>query len=145
MKNGCLTFIFIYVITAGLLSGCGGGDMFIRADRLDHPVSTTQGIFDRSYNLLSEENFSVIDTVDFKVSKWYILWTAIPLGKDPDISEQLNTAIKRKKGDGIINLTVSIIDDWSPISLMTWLASGVPILPSRIQARITGDVIKKRK
>ena len=145
MKNYHLIFMFVCLSSSVWLLGCAGGDMFIKADRLDYPVSTTQGIFDRSYNLLSEDNFSVIDTVDFKVSKYYILWTAIPLGKDPDISEQLNIAIKRKKGDGIINLKVSIIEDWSPMSIITWLASGIPILPSWVQARITGDVVKQRK
>ena len=137
--------IFVSLTTALWSLGCGGGDMYIQANGLDYPVSTTQGMFDSTYNLLSEENFSVIDTVDFTVSKWHILWTAIPLDKDPDISAELNAAIGRRNGDGIINLKVSVIDDFSPASLVTWLASGIPILPSRVEARITGDVVKQRR
>lgn len=144
MKTSC-RLLLIVGLTTLLSVGCGGGDMYVRADALQYPVSTTQGLFDSNYRLLGEENFKVIDTVEINVSKWHILWTAIPLSSDPDISEQLNKAVEKKGGDGIINLQISITGGNVATGLLTWISSAVPVLPSVIEARITGDVVKLRK
>jgi hypothetical protein len=136
-------YLFALMLLPLLVIGCAGGRLTMTANNLQHPVSTTEGLYDPNYKLLGEEDYEKVGNFDFSVSKWSLFWTLIPLSGDPDISDDLNKIIKEKGGDAIINLQVNVSGVAG--SIPNFLASVVPIIPGVVTASITGDVIKVKK
>jgi len=128
-----------------LFFGCGGGKMIITANDLKYPVSASNSVFDNENSIISKnidlsENPDTSSYFEFSVSKSTIAWTLIPLSKDPDISEKLNSIIEEKNGDAIINLQV-----YTTQNPLICLGSIIPIIPTPISATIKGYVIKFKK
>lgn len=127
---------FGFILMTALFIGCGGGRMMVTANRLEHPVSTTSGVYDDKLELINEGSYTT-ESFSFTIRRWHILWTALPLSGNPDISDTLNGIIREKKGDGIVNLTVKT-DAMNPLN---WMGSILPIIPTMVAATIEGDVI----
>lgn len=134
---------FTFILFVLIMTGCAGGHLTMTANNLEHPVSTTEGLYDPNYKLLGEEDYDKVGNFNFSVSKWTLFWTLIPLSGDPDISNDLNKIIKEKGGDAIINLQVNVSAGAG--SIPNFFASVIPIIPGVVTASITGDVVKVKE
>jgi len=134
--------IFSFVIC---FPGCSGAKMTMTATKLDYPVSTTQGIYDPNYKLLSEEDYESLGKFEFGISKWSMFWTLIPLTKDPDVSDKLNSIIKEKGGDAVVNLQIYTGTMQNGAVFVNFFSSVVPLLPGVAFATVSGDVVKVKK
>lgn len=117
----------------------------MKADKLDCAVSTTQGLYDSNYKLLSEEDYQKVGNFQFDVSRWTIFWSIIPLSSNPDISERINRIVKEKGGDAVINLQVTVSGASGGASLINFFSSAIPVLPGVVVATVSGDVVKVKK
>lgn len=136
-------YLIGFALLSLLLFGCAGGSLTMTANNLEHPVSTTQGLYDPNYKLLGEEDYEKVGNFEFSVSRWALFWTLIPLSGNPDISADLNKIIKEKGGDAVINLQINVSGVAG--SIPNFFASIVPIIPGVVTATVTGDVVKVKK
>lgn len=138
-----INIIFILLI---MLCSCVGGRMFISANSVKYPVSVSEGVYDKNYNLLDNSDYTIIDHFEFKLSSVYIFWTLIPLTKNrKDISALLDNVIEDKGGDAIVNLSIQTGPIISGEGFLNLFAQIIPIIPSVVVAKVEGDVIKLNK
>lgn len=143
MKTLALSVVTIFMIF--LVVGCAGGRMMVTAPNVEKVVSTTEGIYDKNYNILNNIDYEVVNAFTFNVSKWSIFWTLIPISSDVDISEQLNKELQDNNGDAIVNLEVEANTSLNGGPFINLFASIVPIIPSVVSAQVRGEVIKVKK
>ena len=145
MKKIQVKIIGIITIMVIILSSCSGGRMFIAAKTLEHPVSTTEGIYDQKLKLLSKDNYTVIDHFEFNLSAVSFFWTWIPISNHKDISDKLDNILKDKGGDAIVNLSIKTGTMMSGEAFLNFFSSVIPVLPGVVVAKVEGDVIKVKK
>lgn len=135
---------YMSLVLPFFLVACSGGRMTLGASNLEHPVSTSQGLYDPKFTLLGQDDYEVVGKVDFTVSKWTLFWSLVPLSSDPDLSQTLDSEIKAKGGDAIVNLTVTTGTTLGGGVIVNFFSSIVPVLPGIVAANITGDIVKAK-
>jgi hypothetical protein len=137
------TAIFLYSLI--LLSGCSSTKGILSFNTLQYPASMSAFLYDQNQDVAMKGR-ELDSLFSFKIKKtyWSLAYGLIPLTKGESISDSLNAIVEQYKGDGIINLTVTI--DQGVVnkiySFFLYLPSYIPIIPSSADITVTGEVVK---
>jgi hypothetical protein len=124
--------------------GCTGGKIVIKADKVNCPVSLTNGVYDQDFKLLSQNNYTIVHSFQFTKHRWSICNAWIPLSGNPNISEQLNKLVAQYGGDAIVNLKFATTENYFQVCSNVLIISGF-IIPGTVDVRISGDIVKLDK
>ena len=136
MNNRSLS-IFISVLLLVFLynSGCSVGALVnIKAPDITHPVSHTDNFYTPDGELITNEQYKVIDLFSFNFTKWGVA-SVIDIEREEDISDKLNDLIKKNNADAIVNLTISVSDP--PINGLTFFTKVLSLWGSLIFIPLT--------
>ena len=92
---------------------------------------------------LPPESFSIADHFSHELKIWGLAYSWAPVTKeaDTDVSEALNAAIKKARGDGVIYLTVTSTRCWmNNVPIVTLL----PFWPGCAKVTIEGEIVRRK-
>jgi hypothetical protein len=147
LRNRCFAFaILIYV--AFQLASCTSSRGVITFGELKYPASMSAFLYDNDKNIVMKgKELETVDTFKIKQTYWSIFYGLIPLTKKDMICNSLNSIVEKNRGDGIINLTVTIRQGVvnKIYSFFLYLPSYVPVLPGATDITISGEVVRLKK
>jgi hypothetical protein len=126
-----------FIIAALLLltiSGCSvGSKVNLKAENLNYPVSQSSSIYLPNGEFINQDNYELITDFSYNFRKWGI--STVNIQSTEDISDQLNSIIQEKGGDGIVNLDISMRNTGTN-SMMVFVKS-VALIGSVIATAVT--------
>jgi hypothetical protein len=128
-----------------LLSGCSSSKGALSFNTLKYPTSMSAFLYDKNHNLVMKgRELDSINSFKYKKTFWNVAYGLIPLSDDQSISDALNEIVEKYKGDGIINLTITIEQGTANkiYSFLMYLPSYIPILPGSARITVSGEVVK---
>jgi len=127
------------------ISGCSSSKGALSFSALKYPTSMSAFLYDQNHNVVMKgKELEFLHSFDFKKTYWNLAYGSIPLTKGESISDTLNAIVEKYKGDGIINLTITIEQGVvnKIYSFFMYLPSYIPILPSSASITVSGEVVK---
>lgn len=123
-------------------AGCVGGSMSLTGDRLRHPVSVTEGVFDENHDLLGPEQLEELHEFRLERKNWTIFYSQIDLTSDRwDLSDELNALVETHQGEAIVGLNV--VAENCGVNYVAIL-NLLPIWPGCADVVVTGVVVRRR-
>jgi hypothetical protein len=122
------------------LTACTGARTQVVAPGSEYPVSLSRGLRDADGNLVPAERKKVVGTFKHERTAWNILWAAVRITPETDISGAVNQQIAAAKGDAIIHLT--IVTRQCPLNYLSFPFGILPFWPSCANIEMTGDIVK---
>jgi hypothetical protein len=127
------------------MQGCSSSKGVIKFTSLKYPASMSAFLYDQNRHIVMK-GMELDSLTSFKYTKtfWHLAYGLIPLTKGESISNDLNAIVEKYKGDGIINLSITIEQGAvnKVYSFFMYLPSYIPILPSSANITISGEVVK---
>jgi len=135
MKNKILLFAAFLSFTVLLISSCSVGALVnIKAQEITHPVSHTDNFYSTDGNLITPNQYEVIEPFSFSFTKWGVS-SIIDIEREADISDELNDLIEENNGDAIVNLIISVSD--APVNGLTFFTKALSFWGSLIFIPLT--------
>lgn len=130
-------------VSATLLSAsaCAGSKAEVGFDGTTVPVSMSSALHDEAGELVDSEDYRVVRHFETEEKKsWAILYTGVRFQKRLDFSEEVNAAVSKGEGEGVVNLEVSAkscgINMVIPMILL-------PFWPGCVKVWVSGDVMTR--
>lgn len=131
--------IFLGALMAG---GCAGGHSTLKFDETRYPVSLSPTVLGSDGQVLLPDGREVVGKLDLETKVYGMLWAAVPLTPNKDISEKVNAAIEEAGGDAVVNLRVTSRQCGLNHA---WVISTVPLWPGCSRVFVQGDIIRERE
>jgi len=130
----------IWMVPVVLLCSCAGSRCRVTALSVEQPVSCTACVLDSAGRIRAAKPNEVVSHFVLSRHQWSMLYRAVPLSqKEWDISPELKAKLEESSGNAIVNVRVSA----TGCDMLHWyLAALVPILPSYINMKVEGDVVR---
>lgn len=127
------------------ITSCSSTKGALGFERLNYPASMSAFLYDQNQNIVVKGT-ELESVYSFKIKKtfWSFAYGLIPLVPKHDICDSINAVVNEFKGDGIINLTVTIEQGVvnKVYSFLLYLPSYIPIFPSSADITVSGEVVK---
>jgi len=140
-----LSLLLVILSISYFFPGCSSTRASLKFESLKYPASMSAFLYDQN-DQVAMKGEQLISLFSFKLKKtfWAIGYGLIPLSSEGAISDSLNSLVEKHKGDGIINLSVTI--DQGVVnklySVFLFIPSLIPVFPSSANITITGDIVK---
>lgn len=126
-------------------AGCAQVRGQISADTAQGPVSVTGSLFDAEGRILTLadglEEVGRLSTSNRYIAAFYGLapptWTW-------DVSPEINDALQRYGGEGVINLEATVEEPNGGEIFLAFYTQTTPLVPIWIRVRLTGKVVRRR-
>ena len=140
----------LLLLTAGViilfLSGCTCGKGLIKMQNSHYPISFSAFLYDKNHNVVMTGK--ELDTISsFSVTKtfWTLGYGLIPLTTDKVLCEKVNSLIREKHGDGVVNFSVLVEAGtmnkiWS--FCFMYLPGYVPVFPASVKVTLSGTIVR---
>jgi hypothetical protein len=135
----------VLLISLIFIAGCSSSKGVIDFTPLKYPTSMSAFLFDQNQNLVMKgKELDTLFKFNYKKTFWTLAYGSIQLTKDDGITDYLNSIVDKYKGDGIINLTVTIEHGAvnKLYSFLLYLPSLIPIFPGSALITVSGEVVK---
>lgn len=124
-----------------LASGCAGGRSNLRFDDTRYPVSLSPTVLGSDGAVLLPAQREVVGKLELETKVYGLLWSAVPLTPNKDLSTQVNEQIEQAGGQAVVNLRVTS----RQCGLNSvWVLSTVPLWPGCSKVFVQGDIIRER-
>jgi len=130
----------LVVTLAALGTGCAGGHARLSFDQAAYPVSLSPTVPDSDGQILAPERFEVVGQLSIEAKAWAILYSAVPLQGKRDVSQEINTQVAERGGEGVVNLR--IVSKQCKIN-HAWVINALPIWPGCSDVTLTGDIVRR--
>jgi hypothetical protein len=142
-KMSCLARWSAPLVLTAFLSGCAGGRSMVVARDAEYPVSLSRGVRDAQGMLVPAADRSVVGKLHVVQKAWTILWSAVTINPEMDISRQVNAQVAAAQGDAVVHLT--LVTKHCDLNYFAFPFGLLPIWPSCADVDITGDIVKVRR
>jgi hypothetical protein len=122
------------------LPACVGARTTVMAKRAEVPVSMSRALRDADGSLVTADRRTVVGTFTTERTAWNILWAAIKVTPETDISDAVNEQVAAVKGDAITHLTV--VTKHCALNYFVFPFGLLPFWPSCADLVITGQIVK---
>lgn len=145
LKKRYIYIAIVFVFTITLFSGCCFTKGVVKFDALQYPTSMSAFLYDNNRNVVMKgRDLESLYSFKFKRNYWSLVYGLVQFKQKETICDSLNAVVNKYKGDGIINLTITvdhgIVDKISAIFM--YIPHYIPILPSSAKVTISGEVVK---
>jgi hypothetical protein len=137
--NHASTFVVGSLLFA--LTGCAGARTQVVAATAEVPVSMSRGVRDADGALVGADRREVVGQFDEDRTAWGMLYSAVKLTPEKDISRAVNEQVQRAHGDAVINVSIATRQcglTWVPILNL------LPFWPGCANVHVRGDIIRVR-
>lgn len=131
----------ISCVVLALLDGCAGGRSNLRFDDTRYPVSLSPTVLGSDGVVLLPARREVVGKLEIETKVYGLLWAAVPLTPNKDLSTQVNDQIERAGGQAVVNLRVTSRQCGLNSA---WVLSTVPLWPGCSKVFVQGDIIRER-
>jgi hypothetical protein len=120
--------------------GCAGSRGWIKFDELRYPASMSPYLYGPNNELLAKDReLRVIDSFSGEHHYWGVVYSLVPLSGTKEIGEQINRAIERAGGDGIVNVKVTSASNFMSEA---FILNILPVWPSQTKVVVEGEIVK---
>jgi hypothetical protein len=143
-----ISISIILVLYFILINGCSSTRGIINFNSLRYPASMSAFLSDQNQKVVMKgRELESLYSFKYKKTFWSLAYGLIPLSNGESISKYLNEIVDQYKGDGIINLTITIeqggINKF--YSFLMYLPSYIPIFPGSALITVSGEVVKLKQ
>jgi hypothetical protein len=138
----------IVVILLIQITGCSSTRGLINFSSLNYPASMSAFLCDQNQKVVMKgRELETLYSFEHKKTFWSLVYGLIPLSQGESINKYLNSIVDQYKGDGIINLTITIEHGAvnKIYSFLMYLPSLIPIFPSSALITVSGEVVKLKQ
>lgn len=131
----------ISCVALALVGGCAGGRSNLRFDDTRYPVSLSPTVLGSDGVVLLPAGREVVGKLEIETKVYGLLWAAVPLTPNKDLSTQVNEQIEQAGGQAVVNLRVTSRQCGLNSA---WVLSTVPLWPGCSKVFVQGDIIRER-
>ncbi|MBN1612160.1 MAG: hypothetical protein JW940_36350 [Polyangiaceae bacterium] len=121
------------------LAGCAGARSSMRFDHLEYPVSMSPYLVDGAGESRSPRELEVVGKVRYEETAWGMVYSAVRLTGEHDVSQPINQQVRAAGGDGVVGLTV--VSDYCTLNYVPILPV-LPFWPGCTDVSVTGKVVR---
>jgi hypothetical protein len=122
--------------------GCAGARTRVVAPRAEVPVSLSHAVRDADGELVPRERREVVGQLHDERLAWGLLYSAVKLTPEKDISDEVNAQVTRAGGDAVVNVRIRTNGcAWNYFPVF----SALPFWPGCAKVTVDGDIIRVRK
>jgi len=128
------------IVLAGSTAGCAMASVRMHAGSdPTGPISLTATVYDPAGEPLRVgDGLEVVAHFDHSERIWSLLFGAVPVSGDIDVTSIANAEMAKANGVAVVNLTIETTSN----GMVKYIGSLVPILPMYVFTRIEGDVVR---
>jgi hypothetical protein len=130
--------LFVATIAAG---GCAGGRSNLRFEDTRYPISLSPTVLGSDGGLLLPAQREVVGKLEIETKVYGVMWAAVPLTPNKDLSAKVNDAVARAGGQAVVNLRVTSRQCGLNHA---WVISTVPLWPGCSHVFVQGDIIREQ-
>ncbi|MBX7082688.1 MAG: hypothetical protein K1X88_26010 [Nannocystaceae bacterium] len=135
------TLILTALAAIALSSGCAGGRSNLRFDDTRYPVSLSPTVLGSDGMVLVPARREIVGKLEIETKVYGLLWAAVPLTPNKNLSDQVNDQIERAGGQAVVNLRVTSRQCGLNSA---WVLSTVPLWPGCSRVFVQGEIIRER-
>jgi len=137
--------LLLLVIASCLISfSCytgGRGSLFFKG--LKYTASMSPVLFDYDGQLLlKDRDLQTLKKYRYEKNLWGIFYSLASLSSDRDIVRDMNQAVRKAGGEGLINL--SFVQRNCEINGLLNIVGFLPFIPGCVTVSITGEIVKRK-
>lgn len=133
------TELFALVAIAVCATGCAGARTSVVADSAQYPISMSRAVRDADGEIVPADQLEKVGDFHETQTAWGIAYSALPLTPHRDISDAVNTQTADKKGQAVVNLTISAKN--CPFNMIYPLTM-LPFWPGCTKLEMKGDIVR---
>ena len=122
------------------ITACAGGRTNLRFDETAYPVSLSPTVLGRDGGVLLPKAREVVGQLEIETKAWGLLWAAVPLTPNKDLSARINEQVERAGGEAVVNLRITSRQCGVNHA---WVLSTVPLWPGCARIFVQGDIIRE--
>ena len=131
------------VVMGGVLAltGCAGARTHVVVASAEMPVSMSRAVRDADGVIVAADRREIVGHFDEDRTAWGMLYSAVKLTPEKDISSALNEQVKRAGGDAVVNVSIATRQcglNWFPVLNL------LPFWPGCANVHVEGDIIRVR-
>ena len=138
IKTLCLVMITL------LLQACAGSQTRLGLDEVKVPVSMTEYLYDKDFNIISSDKMKKVDKISFTKERWATLWGLIPLHSH-DYSDEINIQVAAANGNGVIDFTVGSQNTCQGWNIAWIFLDWLPFWPGCSVAEVNATIVNVDK
>lgn len=129
------------LIATLVASGCAGGRANLRFEDTRYPISLSPTVIGSDGGVLLPAEREVVGKLEIETKVYGVLWSAVPLTPNKDLSNKVNEAISSAGGQAVVNLRVTSRQCGLNHA---WIISTVPLWPGCSHVFVQGDIIREQ-
>lgn len=130
-----------FACLAGALSaGCVGARTTVIAPTAEVPVSMSRGVRDAKGDLVPAAAKKIVGKFEGEYTAWNILWAAVKLTPEKDISNDVNAQVRQHHGHAVTNLEIETRH--CALNYFVFPFALIPFWPSCANVKVRGNIIQ---
>lgn len=121
------------------LTGCAGARTSVVAHHAEVPVSMSRALRDADGAIVTPDRRAEVGTFRTERTAWNILWAAVKLTPETDISAAVNEQVAAARGNAVTHLTV--VTKHCALNYFLFPFGLLPFWPSCANVDISGKIV----